>query len=362
MKKLMAATAALGFLVLSSGGVLADPSAVAGTLKDYKDWVVGCDNARSCVAIGMTSDESSMSAYLRIARSGEADAEPEAFFVVYPPDDVSGAIEKPMVRLSFDSHDAGGLPEGLLPLDKQGNDLFQLDLDSEAVADLVAGMRSAKSITLDIYDGEKKLGSEVVSLAGSSAALLQMDDQQKRVGTVTALAKPGDAAANTIPPVPELPKVTSLPVADMGDPLPKAPRTAAKPDPDGCGDGPAPYVAFRLPDGASLWGACASAGAYNFAYDFRIFAGGKAGRPWDATVPGIQGTDDTPSWLWNAYVDDTTKRLNSYMKGRGLGDCGDATDWAFDGENFVAVTYAAMDACRGVMQEDWPVLYRAEPQ
>ena len=31
-----------------------------------------------------------------------------------------------------------------------------------------------------------------MSLKGSAAALLYMDDQQKRVGTVTALVRPGD--------------------------------------------------------------------------------------------------------------------------------------------------------------------------
>jgi hypothetical protein len=50
--------------------------AQAGELKSYKDWVIGCDNARACVALGMTADDDSLSAYLRIARDGAADAAP----------------------------------------------------------------------------------------------------------------------------------------------------------------------------------------------------------------------------------------------------------------------------------------------
>ena len=334
--------------------------AKAGELKQYKDWVIGCDNTRACTAIGMSPDENMMSGYIRISRSGEAGAAPEIAFIVFPPDDATGKLAAPRVRLSVDAHKEGGLPSGALPLESDG-DLYRLPLAAEAGPGLIAALRSAKRITLDLYDGDKKLGSQAISLAGSAAALLHMDDVQQRIGTVTALAKPGTAAADTIPPVPELPVVTSLPVADMADPLPKAPKTAAKPSSD-CMDGTAPYVAFALPGGASLWGACASIGAYNYAYDYRLFVDGKPGKAWDAIVPGTKrgGDGDVISWLWNVYVDADAKTLNSGFKGRGLGDCGDATEWAFDGKTFAALTYSAMGDCRGVMQEDWPVLYRAQ--
>ena len=359
LKPLLAA-ALLASLAMPALRAEAAP-AVAGELKQVKDWVIGCDNARACVAIGMTPDESSLSGYLRIARDGAPDALPKVAFVVFPPDDANAKPAAPTVRLSLDAHKAGGLPTGALPLVADG-DVYRLELADAAVPDLLTALRSATKITLDLYDGKKKLASQVISLAGSSASLLTMDDAQKRIGTVTALARPGTAAASTIPPVPALPVVTSLPVTEMADPLPKPPRTAAKTSPDDCGDGPAPYVAFALPGGGSLWGACASAGAYNFAYDFRLFMDGKPGKPWDAIVPGTKrgGDGDDISWLWNVYVDDTSKTLNSYFKGRGLGDCGDATEWAFDGKGFAALTYSSMGDCRGVMQEDWPVLYRAQ--
>lgn len=333
--------------------------AVAGALKGYKDWVIGCDNGRACVAIGMTSDEDSLSGYVRIARDGAADAVPQVAFVAFLPDGADKP-KTPMAKLSLDAHKAGGLPAEALPLEEDG-DVYRLALAADAVPDFLLALRSATKITLDVYDGDRKLGGQVISLAGSSAVLLQMDDQQKRIGTVTALVKQGAAAAGTIPPVPALPVVRSLPVADMADPLPKAPRTAAKPSTD-CSEGVDPYVAYALPGGASLWGACASTGAYNFAYDFRLFVGGKAGKPWSFAVPGLNGggDGDDASWLWNTYVDEDGKTLNSYFKGRGLGDCGDATTWAFDGEGFAALEYRTMDPCRGVLQDDWPVLYRAQ--
>ncbi len=339
------------------GTVAAAPAAPqkAGVLKTFKDWKVGCDNARNCVALGLSADADALSGYLKLSRAGDAEAVPEVAFTTWPEDE-NVKVSEPSVKLSLEGNVAGGVPADALPAELDG-DVVSLKLSPAAVAELLLALRSATAITMELLDSGKSVSSQTISLAGSSAALLYMDDEQKRIGTVTALAKPGSAGADTIPPVPALPVVTSLPVTDMADPLPKAPRTAAKPSSD-CGDGPSPYVAFQLPGGASLWGACASAGAYNYAYEFRLFVGGKPGRPWSYTVPGVK--PDDPAWLWNAYVDNSSKTLNSFMKGRGLGDCGDATEWAFDGKDFAALTYQSMDDCRGVMQEDWPVLYRAE--
>jgi hypothetical protein len=327
-------------------------AAQAGALLGYKDWTVGCDNARSCVALGMTSEESALSAYLRIARDGAADAVPAVSFVVYPPDDATAPLKQPSVRLALDAHKEGGLPEGALPVGADG-DLYRLELAAEAVPGLLAALRSAGRITVDLQEDGKTVASQVISLAGSTAALLKMDDLQKRVGTLTALVKKGDAAAEIVPPVPALPVVRSLPVTDFGDKLPTPPHGLAKPSSD-CSEGMDAHVAYDLSGGAQLWGSCASTGAYNFAYDYRIVRDGKA-RAWTATVPGVKGDD--PSWLWNTYLDEQT--LNSAFKGRGLADCGDATEWAYDGANFAALSYRAMDSCRGVLQEDWPVLYRA---
>jgi invasion protein IalB len=331
--------------------------AQAGELKSYKDWVIGCDNARACVALGMTADDDSLSAYVRIARDGAADAAPAITFVVYPPDNATAPLKQPAVRLSLDAHKSGGLPANAMPIAVDG-DLYRLALPAEAVPDLLAALRSATSITVDLQDDGKTVSTQKISLAGSSAALLQMDDQQKRLGTMTALARKGDAGADTIAPVPALPVVKSLPIADLGGKLPKPPHGLAKPSPD-CSSWIAPYVAYDLGGDASLWGSCASSGAYNLGYDYSVVRDGKA-RPWSAVVPGVKGDD--PSWLWNASVDDISKTLSAFFKGRGLGDCGDATEWAYDGQNFAALSYRAMNACRGVLQEDWPVLYRARTE
>ncbi len=40
--------------------------------------------------------------------------------------------------------------------------------------------------------------------------------------------------------------------------------------------------------------------------------------------------------------------LGAFSKGRGLGDCGDATEWAWNGRRFNLVRRAFMDDCLGV--------------
>lgn len=54
---------------------------------------------------------------------------------------------------------------------------------------------------------------------------------------------------------------------------------------------------------------------------------------------------------WVAY-DEASGRLAYRMKYRGIGDCGEAGDWLFDGESFQLAGYSAMSRCAGF--PDWP--------
>lgn len=60
---------------------------------------------------------------------------------------------------------------------------------------------------------------------------------------------------------------------------------------------------------------------------------------------------------WVAY-DEANGRLAYAMKYRGIGDCGEAGDWLFDGESFQLAGYSAMSRCAG--SPDWPRLWRRD--
>ena len=58
---------------------------------------------------------------------------------------------------------------------------------------------------------------------------------------------------------------------------------------------------------------------------------------------GKSGTGDITNGDW----DPKTRRLSSYEKGRGLGDCGSTENYAWDGARFRLVEQNEMGECRG---------------
>ncbi len=315
---------------------------------------------RACVAIGMTPEDSSLSGYLHIARDGAAAmrrrwrASSSTRLTTPRPrlrSRWSACRSMPTRRAVFrparcrSARPAISSSSGLAP---------------EALPDLLAAMRSATKITLDLYDSNRKLSS-LSRLARRRLGGAPADGRpaEARIDAVTALSKPGTAAASTIPPVPALHR-NSFRCRSPRWPIrcPSRRRPLAKPMPDGCGDGPAFMSRSSCPAELPALGHLRPRPAPIISP--MISACSSAASP---AVPGTPSyparsaaaTATTSSWLWNAYVDDDTNRLNTYFKGRGLGDCGGAPpNGPSTGRISLALTYIAMGDCRGVMQDDWP--------
>jgi hypothetical protein len=62
----------------------------------------------------------------------------------------------------------------------------------------------------------------------------------------------------------------------------------------------------------------------------------------------------------NASFDAKSMQLQTFSKGRGIGDCGASETWVFDGREFRLAELSVMSECMGVPPDDWPVVYRAE--
>ena len=71
---------------------------------------------------------------------------------------------------------------------------------------------------------------------------------------------------------------------------------------------------------------------------------------------GFTGTDI----LINPALDAQKGEITSFAKGRGIGDCGSAGRWKWDGYRFMLQELRAQDACTGVDSEHWPVVFRAK--
>jgi hypothetical protein len=312
-------------------GTLAAPQ--PAELRTFTDWTVGCDNGRACHAVALMPEswpEEGMTMSLR--RGPEAQAPVEIRF---------DHGEKPAVALRANGRRLGAR----LRFADNG-----LEVAPDGRAEVLAALRAAPRLEVIGKEGAT-IGT--VSLAGASAAMLYMDEQQKRLGTVTALVRSGPKPASAVPPPPPLPVVTAAPVPKApAHKLPaarlKALRRQAQCDTDAVG-GPDYHDISRIGPAHILLLLSCGAGAYNVSYVPYVLTGRGAAvqvriapfdlRPevWDEGVP----------ILVNAEWDPEQRLLTSFAKGRGLGDCGVGRSYAWDGARFRLVAQFEMAECRG---------------
>ncbi len=334
----------------------------AADLKQFRDWTVACDNLRDCSAFGFDTELSGHS-YLRLARGGAADAAVRITLVVEAPKGVT-------FTLAFDDRALPGLPTGPVSGASPGDDDETQRLtiaEPPAVTATLASMRKAKTIVITRIDPPGATPSDPasseISLSGLAAALLWMDEQQKRVGTVTALIGRGDKPASAVPPVPAAPMVVA--VKRAGRPAPKkAPAAVLARARAVCQDNKISETADIVRLGANdvmyAFVCPELSGAYNYFTALIIDSPGRPPRLAELKFPREYGATDHDYSAINAGFDAATQTLSTFNKGRGIGDCGFASDWAWDGKAFQLILSKSMPDCHGVAADDWPTVWRAE--
>lgn len=324
--------------------------------KKFSDWQLTCNNLNYCVARSTPGDNDLV---MTISRHG-------------------GIDDKPLLRLDFGDRYTGelnGAPlKDNLLLDQQR---LKLDLKhwevephhlvtshSISIDEFLAQIMDADNIQL-LY----KAGA-TVSLHGMKAALLQMDDVQGRVNGMSAWVKRGNRAAADVPPVPPAPLVTP----------PRRPPLALTRDEtsglidfgtwrvntDECSLDPQRRQVSVSPltdDKALLLISC-EMGAYNvidLAYEVTRSEPYVA-RGLSLTLPFTPPEQADPQLeLVNADYDASRGELLTFSKGRGLGDCGVATRWQYDGNQFVLAEYAQESTCDAWhSSDDWPTLWSTQ--
>jgi len=332
---------------------LASP-ADAQAVKSFKTWNAICDNLKTCTAFGYTDEGADAAAFIRLARAAGPAAAPKITLRAETEDGDDGS--RPLAwRVAID----GAIPAGLRNVVTKGSDgERRAELSPVQAAALLAALRNGAQLSL--LGGKAPIA---MSLAGSSAALLWIDDQQGRVGTVTALAAKGAKPASAVPPAPAPPAIhpaaavsqTGLPAKPPG-PILANPEMKTCDDPGARGDD---FTIARLGPGQVLWGAPCSAGAYNFSQ--MLFVADEAGRGASLIVPpDAEATgSDTDKEVVNVDYDAKARILFSFDKGRGIGDCGASIQWVWDGRAFRLLDETVMPNCLGVIADDWPSLYHA---
>lgn len=306
----------------------------------FKSWHAWCDNVRTCSAFSF-QEESLTTGFLRVSRAGDPTAEPEISVGVWS-DSAPGTVELSTV---------GGPAVATLTITITG-DGYPAGVATGAPARLFTeALANANSVVV------KTRGDELftVELAGSSATLRWLDDKQKRAGTTTALVAKGPKPP---PPAPAVPVITRGPeVTQEG--LPKELPAGIKRSPayqecvDDWGDMKMDTTVDRLAPGVLLWGVSCSRGAYNFSNRYWFSAeDGTNVRP--AALPGTDG-----DLLVNSGYDPASRSLSEFSKGRGIGDCGSAGTWVWDGKQFQQANAWIMPYCVGVPVELWASVVQA---
>ena len=308
-----------------------------GAIRQFRDWAVGCDNVKDCEAQALTQDGADNAAILLVTRTAGPGSQPA---IVIP---FAGAVQ-PMALLI----DGQRLPQ--VPRAQDGAIRFGPIASAALVPQLLKGTR------LEVID-DKGLVVAVISLAGASAALTYVDDRQGRIGTQTALVRPGTKLPTAVPPRTP-PPVVAVPKADRTAPANKlAAKALAQLRADsGCaleGNALDRESWQRLDTNHSLLLLSCGSGAYNHTSATYVIANSGGKKPKLTTAPAA--FDLPPPWsedahapmLVNAGWDAKGGVLSSYSKGRGPGDCGSSAKYVWDGATFRMIEQRAMDECRG---------------
>ena len=328
-----------------------------GEIRTFKDWAAGCDNAGNCEAVSLMSDEGGAGfddwgGPVSIVRTAGSD---DIFQIRVQFE----AKDMDRYRMTIDEKlvDTGPIVQGDYPIEIVGED--------------------AKKVAKAIINGNQLViwgpaGENITraSLAGSSAALRYIDQKQERAGTSSALVAQGSRTfkpANT-----DVPTI----IVDQWEAaklIPEADALVALAEDSKCKDdryGLVEDQAYPLGKRGNIFRAlvlisCGS-GAYNFSsapYIGEYVENGRATSGWTFTPaqfdrqPGWGGEGSQPL-LVNASWDDQDQTLSSYGKGRGLGDCGSAENYIWDGEAFRMIEASAMDECRGAYE--WITIWRSQ--
>lgn len=317
------------------GGAQA-PAPKPGALETYKDWTIGCDNRNRCEAVSLLPDDGAIPdnpVMVGVVR----DAGPE------------GATEV------WVSRDAKGGGEVAFHIDGQRIAVAQTrdgdaTLRGPQAAALAIAM--ARGRALEVRTGGRVLGKP--SLAGAGAALRYMDARQGRAGTSTALVATGALGPLAVKPAPAAPVIrrTLVPAGPAPAPLWREELTVLGKF-TGCTEqmkDVEPPELYRLSKTETLILTPCGLGAYN-ATAVPVIASGVAGR----RTFRYASFDLQPGWgedakrpdLINASWTGEKSRLDSFGKGRGIGDCGESSAYVWDGARFRLVEATSMDECRG---------------
>jgi Protein of unknown function (DUF1176) len=315
-----------------------------------KDWAAACDNTLSCQAISlMPEGDGERAPAIMISRDSSSEGAVA----------VKISLVEPMgdqYRILVDGRlaNSGMLSKGEWPVQVAGKDALKL----------ARAIGRGNKLVVQGADG-KPLGE--LMLSGSAAALKHIDVTQNRARTRSALFALGRRALR--PKSTPLPVITARRIGKQ-ETLPDAGAIVSVVENSSCATERTTVTedtvySLGRQDGSYRALAIVSCGSGAYNMSVAPFVGTSAdGKQWTFAparfdYQGKPGEGPVgPKLLVNASWDGEKQQLSSYYKGRGLGDCGSAETYVWDGAMFRLVSAYAMDECRG--STEWMPVWRAK--
>ncbi|QRR06238.1 DUF1176 domain-containing protein [Burkholderia sp. MS455] len=371
--RLSLALAAL--LAASQLAAQARPLARPPVERDFKSWSVVCDNGNRCIAESHADDidDARTNLILRVTRDAGPDAQPSLDIFASAPLDLRTARTdgRPFDAMPAQWHAFGDKPDN--------DDAHPFRIRTSDPATVAAWLAASRNAQLLSFGDPASAQTPRTPLSGLNAALLLIDDTQGRVGTVTALLRPGNRPASSVPAAPALPPaVVPAPLVaglSAAEQRPLVDAVLAKfgidvkqcaadvEDEMSAGDRRKASRAVAISaDEALVAIPCQTSSLYNHTdLWYRV----RRSAPYAPTAMNFgenanAGLDSASfaNELTDAGYDPASAMLSSKVRLRSAGDCGSTASWVFDGRRFLLADIATHGTCNGLFQDQWPRLYR----
>ncbi|ENX09936.1 DUF1176 domain-containing protein [Acinetobacter courvalinii] len=330
-----------GFIALSSSAFAQD---IKGISFSHQDWEIYCSNTGTCRAAGYQNEaERNEPASLLLTRQAGARQPVQVEFALARYEEESfPAVKLKNIHFYINGKDLGAIAfEGT-----------EFPLMGKLSANQVNALLQQSRQQTEILFKNAQLQWNI-SDAGMTAVLLKMDDFQKRIATVGALIKKGQADESKV--LAAQPRFTVKQIKTSSKPyLTLQPNNkryaalyrnlmAAQPTPKQEGfcegiyeDGetkPQVIELYKLSNKKVLAMTLCWRGAYNEGYGAWVLD--------DSLANKANFVTEQASEFYNGI-------LSSSQKGRGIGDCWASDEWVWDGQKFVHTQDRWTGMCKGL--------------
>lgn len=313
---------------------------IEGTYFSHKDWEIACDNTGTCRVAGYQADEENQAISVLLQRAAGPQAQVNARVKI---NNEHVGTELTQLQLLI-----AGQNQGNVQIDAK---TAEGQLSAIQTQKLVQALQGTQPI---IWTGKNQQWK--LSVQGATAALLRMDDFQKRIGTNSALLRKTTASSAQVLKPQSIPKVNirnyvigmqsrytvqSQPAQQLFEKIKKQTNAEACPQLfDGNFLADDRLIIFPLNSQNVLVEVPCWRGAYNVGHGYWVMD------------RGLKQIKQSVTFIGNSFSEG---QIFSNQRGRGIGDCLSVEEWAWNGQRFIKTYKAQTTMCKGFSGGAWDI-------